>query len=121
VYKGVDWITIFQNKGYHKLFDTIWNECVNRAAILKQGSPSTLMHQCRQRPNGNKMTINHHEWDFSHFFCLFQRSDLYFSLIPIFFYLKTKNKKTFFLVQIPSVNIIRECSNFIIVSLQQPR
>ena len=43
-----------------------WNEYVNSSAILEQGSPSSLMHQrqCRQRSNGNKITINRHECDF---------------------------------------------------------
>jgi len=64
-----------------------WNESVNRAAILEQGSPSTSMHQrqCRHRSNGNKITINHHECDFLGVFLLFvsfQRSDVYLSLIP---------------------------------------
>lgn len=46
-----------------------WNECVNRAAILEQGSPSSLMHQrqCRQRTNANKITINRHECDSDYF------------------------------------------------------
>jgi len=50
-----------------------WNECVNRATILEQGSFSTLLHQrqCRQRSNGNKIPINHHEWDFLCFFFCF--------------------------------------------------
>jgi len=85
-----------------------WNECVNRAAILKQGSPSTLMHQhqcSRHRSNGNKITMNHHECDFSCFFGLFQRSDMYLSLIPeriyLFIYLFFKNI-------LPSSDFIRE-------------